>query len=33
MEMKAQTMADVVPIVVSLIPSLSHQNNIGITCA
>jgi hypothetical protein len=29
--MRAQTMVDVVPISVALIPSLLHQNNIGIT--
>jgi hypothetical protein len=32
-EMKAQTMIDVVPIFVPPIPSLLHQNNIGITYA
>jgi hypothetical protein len=31
MEMKAQTMADVVPICVAPIPSLLHENNIGVT--
>ncbi len=30
-EMRAQTMANVVPIYVALIPSMLHQNNIGIT--
>jgi hypothetical protein len=31
--MKTQIMADVVPISVALIPSLLHQNNIGVTYA
>jgi hypothetical protein len=30
-EMRAQTMVDVVPISIALIPSLLHQNNIGVT--
>jgi hypothetical protein len=33
MEMRAQTMADVVPIFVAHVPSLLHQNNIGVTYA
>jgi hypothetical protein len=33
MEMKAQIVADVVPILVTPILSLLHQNNIGITYA
>jgi hypothetical protein len=33
MEMRAQTMVDVVPIYVTPIPSLLHQNNIGVTYA
>ncbi len=31
MEMRAWIVVDVVPISVTFIPSLSHQNNIGIT--
>jgi hypothetical protein len=31
--MKVQTMADVVPISLAPIPSLLHQNNIGVTYA
>ncbi len=33
MEMKAQIMANVVPIFVAPIPSIVHQNNIGATYA
>jgi hypothetical protein len=33
MEMKAQIMADVIPIYVAPIPSMLHQNNIAITYA
>jgi hypothetical protein len=31
--MKVQTVVDVVPIFVALVPSLLHQNNIGVTYA
>ncbi len=31
--MKAQTIANVVPIFIALVPSLLHQNNIGVTYA
>jgi hypothetical protein len=30
-EMKAQSVVNVVPISITLIPSMLHQNNIGIT--
>ncbi len=33
MEMRVQTMADVVFIYVAHVPSLLHQNNIGVTYA
>jgi len=33
MEMRAQTVVDVIPILVAPIPSLLHQNNIGVTNA
>jgi hypothetical protein len=33
MEMRALTMADVIPIYVAPIPTLLHQNNIGVTYA
>jgi hypothetical protein len=33
MEMRVKTMADVIPIFVAPIPSMLHQNNIGITYA
>ncbi len=32
-EMRAQTLADVVPIFVTHVPSLLHQNHIGVTYA
>jgi hypothetical protein len=32
-EMRVQIMADVIPISIAFIPSMLHQNNIGVTYA
>jgi hypothetical protein len=31
--MRAQIVADIVPIIVAPIPNLLHHNNVGVTCA